>query len=86
MFQLASGPLLVSVRAAVEGQSSDLIGTIDALTKAIAVLEKGMTGESFLQNGETVGNLKWLKDETSTDLTALEKNSCWIGRPITRIL
>ena len=36
-------------------------------------LVKGMTRERFLQNGETVGILKQLKDETSVDLTALEK-------------
>ena len=37
--------------AAFVGQSSDLIGNIDALTEAVAVLEKGMTGGSFLQDG-----------------------------------
>ena len=33
-----------------------------------------MTGESFSQNGEIVGILKRLKDETSTDLSALENH------------
>ena len=38
-------------RAAFENQSSDLLANIDALSKAIAALEKGMTGGSFLQGG-----------------------------------
>ena len=58
---------------------------INGLPKAVALLVKGMTRERFLQNGETAGILKQLKDETSVDLTALEKRG-WIARPITRIL
>ena len=60
-------------RATCEGQSSDRIDKINGLTKAIALLVKGMTRKRFLQNGEIVGSLKRLKNETSADLTALEK-------------
>ena len=59
--------------ATFEGQSSDRIAKINGLTKATALLVKGMTIERFLQNGEIVGVLKRLKDVTSADLTALEK-------------
>ena len=61
------------IHAAFEGQSSNLIANIDALTEAIADLEEGTTGGGFLQNGEIVGSLKQLKGETSADLTALQK-------------
>ena len=54
-------------RAPFEGQSSDSIAKINGLTKAVALLVKGMTRERFLQNGETVGILKRLKDGTSAD-------------------
>ena len=60
-------------RAAFEGQSSDRIAKINGLTKAVALLVKGMTRERFLQDGAIVGSLKQLKGETSADLTALEK-------------
>ena len=59
--------------ATFEGQSSDRIAKINGLTKATALLVKGMTIERFLQNGEIVGVLKRLKHVTSADLTALEK-------------
>ena len=65
--------LHTKAHAAFEGQSSDLIGNIDALKEAIAVLHKGMMGGRFSKNGEIVGFLKRLKGEMSSDLSALEK-------------
>jgi len=43
--------LNTKAHAAFEGHSSDLIRNIDALTKASAVSEKGMTVRGFLQDG-----------------------------------
>ena len=54
-------------RATFECQSSDRIAKINGLTKATALLVKGMTIERFLQNGEIVGVLKRLKHVTSAD-------------------
>ena len=46
---------------------------INGLTKAVALLVRGMTRERFFQNDEIVGILKQLKDEMSGDLTAFKK-------------
>ena len=43
--------LNTKAHAAFGSQSSERIAKIDRLSKAIAVLEKGMTGESFLHGG-----------------------------------
>ena len=45
----------VKALAAIEGQSSDLVSNIDALSEVIAALEKGTTGGSFLQGGVGAG-------------------------------
>jgi len=71
--QAAAVTAVASNGKALKCQSSDRIAKTNGLTKAVALLVKGMTRERFLQNGETAGILKQLKDETSVDLTALEK-------------
>ena len=53
--------------ATFEGQRSDRIAKVNCLTKATALLVKGMMIERFLQNGEIVGVLKRLKHVTSAD-------------------
>ena len=59
--------LNTKARAAFEGQSSDHIGNIDALTEAIAVLENGMTGEGFLQDGGGVRRREVKDSEKACD-------------------
>jgi len=71
--QAAAVTAVASNGKALKCQSSDRIAKTNGLTKAVALLVKGMTRERFLQNGETAGILKQLEDETSVDLTALEK-------------
>jgi len=46
-----AGALNKKAVEAFQGESTDLSANIDALTRAIAALEKGMTGASFLQGG-----------------------------------
>ena len=59
--------------AALKCQSCDRIAKINGLTKANALLVKGMMRERFFQNGKIVVILKQSKDEMSADLTTFKK-------------
>ena len=60
--QAAAMTAVASNVKALKCQSCDRFAKINGLTKAIALLVKGMTRERFLQSGEIVGSLKQLKN------------------------
>merc|ERR1712136_204924 len=47
----SAGALDAKAASAFDAESSDLAANIDALTRAIAALEKGVAGSSFIQSG-----------------------------------
>merc|ERR1712136_578262 len=47
----SAGALDAKAAAGFDAESSDLAANIDALTRAIAALEKGVAGSSFLHSG-----------------------------------
>ena len=73
MHQAAAVTAVALSEKALKCQSCDRIAKVNVLTRAIALMVKGMTRERLLQCGETASILKQWKDEASADSTALEK-------------